>query len=222
MLCKLRPMPRPPGHNVTEVELGSPDYTVAPLNAREKKLLKTPSGGHFHRLLLDAIASARLVFKDLKRTDEKSWNNAPYMVSLGYGWPLARSAKIYLSLSNYRVRLTDRGAVMVVDREHSPMQPAELADYLTLCRKISVEDGPKVLRVLSTVTVQLEKRTAEFQRKADLRIASSQFQMALHRWVRKKMSSEMRADMASLLARYPADALAQYLHELVVEGVHDL
>jgi hypothetical protein len=215
-------MPRPLGQNVTEVELGSPDYTVTPLNAREKRLLKTPSARHYHGLFLEAISSARLVFKDVKRADGKTWENAPYLVSLGYGWTGARAAKVFLSLSNYKVRLTDRGAVSVVEVEHSGMKPPELVDYLMVSQKVRFDDGPSALRVLSTVSVQLEKRVAEFQRKADHRVASHKFQLALHRWVRRRMGSEMRAELAPLLARYPADALVQYLHELVVEEVHDM
>lgn len=215
-------VPRPLGQNVTEVELGSSDYTVTPLNAREKRLLKAPSAEHFHKLFLEAIASARHVFKDVKRTDEKSWNNAPYMVSLGYGWTGARAARVFLSLSNYKVRLTDRGTVMIVEFEHEAMRPTGLVDYLTISQKISVDDSVQAMRVLSTVNVQFEKRLVEFQRRADQRVASPKFQAALHRWVRRKMGAEMRAELAPLLSRYPADALAQYLHELVVEEVHDL
>jgi hypothetical protein len=207
---------------ITEVELGSTDYTVIPLNSREKRLLKAPSSAHYHKLLLEAIASANLVFKDVKRTDKDRWTDVPYMVSFGYGWVRARSAKIFLSLSNYKVRLTERGAVSVVESEHSGMKPIELVDLLLISQKAHVDDKAAISSVLSTVSVQLERKIAEARQKADRRLASPRFQAALHRWVNKKMAFEMRADLAPLLTRYPADALAQRLAELVVEGVHDL
>ncbi len=207
--------------NITEVELGSPDYTVVPLNSREKSLLRLPSASHYHKLLLDLIDTVRIISRGVRR-DSVGWTSgAPYDVFFEYGWDRHRSAAFLLKAA-YKIRLDGNGRVCVDDKRTEVIEGPGLVACLYHLDRIYEHDVKAAMKTLSTVSVHLENRTRALHRELDQYVAGDRFRRVVHRWIASKMKAEMVFDLKLILERYPAHALSECLNALVVEEVHDL
>lgn len=206
--------------NITEVELGSPDYKVVPLNAREKRLLKAPSSAHYHRLLLETLDTVRLSHQEVRRHGEGWSNGTPYEATFEYGWSEGESAAFLLQ-ATYRFRMAPNGSVQVDEKRTNVIDGPGLAACLYQLDKITERDLEGVLQICSTVATNLEAKVRECLRASEQRLQSDDFQSAFHGWVRERMKAEMRFDLKPLLSRYPAEALSEILNEFVVEEIHE-
>lgn len=206
--------------NITEVEIGSPDYTVVPLNSREKKLLKAPSSSHYHKLLLELLKTVKLSHREIRK-DSVGWNSGtPYEVNFEYGWGEGESAAFLLRVS-YKIRMSSNGRVVIDEKRPVPVEGPGLVACLYQLDKICNNDVDAAVRVCSTVQVQTETKTRECLRHSEKDIQGKEFEEFVHTWISNRMKVGIRNDLAPLLARYPAHALMDALNEFVVEDVHE-